>query len=148
MARTRSHSTIASEIAARVSASPDFSVAGLRPLRRQVSLELHSHDPDLVIRIALLLVERDTVPRWFAFELLNHHPALAVLQRRDVERLGSRGNVGDVDAFATYISVQPFARASSRRRRFAVGQNRTIAGGVEPLWSALCPEFNRAWWQR
>jgi DNA alkylation repair enzyme len=109
MARTRSHSTIASEIAARVSASPDFSVAGLRPLRRQISRELRSHDPELVIRIALLLVERDLVPRWFAFELLNHHPALAVLQRRDIERLG-RGMAtwGDVDAFATYISGPAF----------------------------------------
>ena len=109
MAGSRAVSKITAEIAARVSAAPDFSVAGLRPLRRRISRELSTYDPDLVIRSAALLVARDLVPRWFAYELLNQHPALEVIALEDIERLG-RGMAtwGDVDAFATYISGPAF----------------------------------------
>lgn len=97
---------IAQELSARVSASPSYTVGGLRQIRRQVSAELRRLDPQLVIGVALRLVSTPHVPRWFGYEILNHHAAaIAALTPAQIEQLGDGiASWGDVDAFACYVS--------------------------------------------
>jgi 3-methyladenine DNA glycosylase AlkD len=128
MTGNRTFSSIASDIADRVAASADFSVTGLRSLRRQISRELRSADPAEVVRIALFLIKRDTIPRWFTYELLNQHAALRVLQVDDIERLGAGiSSWGDVDTFATYVSGPAYREGQleeSALRRWATSDDR------------------------
>jgi 3-methyladenine DNA glycosylase AlkD len=126
----RTASALASNIAARVAASADFSVAGLRPLRRQISGELRSEEPSLVLRSTISLLRRPRVPRWFVYELLHNHRALTVLQRRDVEQLGQGiANWGDVDAFGVYIAGPAF-----REGRLAANTIRDWARSPDRWW--------------
>jgi 3-methyladenine DNA glycosylase AlkD len=118
MTESRTISSIASEIRARVAANPDSSIDGLRKLRRQVSRDLRNYDPALVSRVVLRLAAPADVPRWFAYELLNHNrEAAAKLTVTDIEKLG-RGiaSWGDVDVFGCYIAGPAFREGQLRTR--------------------------------
>jgi 3-methyladenine DNA glycosylase AlkD len=116
MAASKTIADITRDIASRVVAWPDYTVPGLRRLRREVSRELRQDDPRKVVRVALRLAGHRGVPRWFAYELVSHHPAApASLTRDDVERLGRGINTwGDVDAFGCYIAGPAFREGHIR----------------------------------
>jgi 3-methyladenine DNA glycosylase AlkD len=106
MSQASKGSSIAAEIAARLSALPDVTLVTLRGLRRQVSRELAGQGPELVIAVALRLVAKSTVPRWFAYEIVCHNTdAIATLTLLEAEQLGNGISSWDqVDAFACYVS--------------------------------------------
>lgn len=102
---------------------------GLRRLRRQVSRELRQADPKKLVGAAVRLARHRGVPRWFAYELVLHHPtAPASLTREDVEKLGrGMSTWGDVDAFGCYIAGPAFRERRLRPvdvRRWARSDDR------------------------
>lgn len=129
MTESRTITSIASEISARVAAYPDSSIDGLRKLRRQLTRELRHDDPALVARVVLRLATRAAVPRWFAYELLNHNrEAAAKLTATDIEKLGrGMASWGDVDVFGCYIAGPAFREGQLRARdlrRWAQSEDR------------------------
>ena len=128
MVSQRTVAPLSAMISARVAGSPDCSIATLRPVRRQLSRELREEDPVAFTKAALRLVADHNVPRWFTYELVNHHPALALLTVEEVETLG-RGidNWGDVDAFGCYIAGPAFREDQltlDDLRRWAASEDR------------------------
>jgi 3-methyladenine DNA glycosylase AlkD len=100
---------IASEIQRRARSGGVLNTPALRQLRREYTRRLAASDAKFMLDLALHLVV-DAVPvfvdRFFAYELLTHHPAgLASLRARDVEALG-RGldSWAAVDTFACYVT--------------------------------------------
>lgn len=95
------------EIVARLSALPGGKTAAIRGVRREFSRRLAKSSPELIIRLALRLVRRkETVPRFFAYELVHHHgQAFANLRVRSLKALGQYlDSWGDVDTFACYLA--------------------------------------------
>jgi len=149
------------EIARRIAAAPDRSLAGLRRVRRTLSRELRARGGREVLRLVEGLLERRaSVPRWFAWELAHHHRgALAQLTAANLNRLGAElDNWGDVDAFSVYLlgpayregrisadELARWARSKDRWRRRAavvstVALNNTARGGIgdAPRTLAVC----------
>lgn len=94
---------LAEEIDRRVRALPEPGVDPARRVRREYSKRLRGEPPEVVVALALALVDRQ---RWVGYEILYHHPGgLAALDVGDVEGLG-RGmdSWGSVDAFGCYVS--------------------------------------------
>jgi 3-methyladenine DNA glycosylase AlkD len=97
------------EIQRRLGASRMWNTAALRGIRREFSRNLRGAEGSFVRNVALqLLAEPQPAlhSRFFAYELVAHHPAaLAGLGKRDVEALG-RGidHWAAVDTFGSYIS--------------------------------------------
>jgi 3-methyladenine DNA glycosylase AlkD len=62
--------------------------------------------PKLILALARSLTRSQVVPRFFAYELIQHHPeALGSLDATALEKLGSGNDSwGGVDAFACYLS--------------------------------------------
>ena len=129
MTEARTISSIASEISTRVAVCPDSSINSLRKLRRELSRELRNDDPAMIARVVLRLVTRADVPRWFAYELLNHNrEAAAALSVVDIEKLGHGiASWSDVDVFACYIAGPAFREGQLRAqdlRRWALSEDR------------------------
>jgi 3-methyladenine DNA glycosylase AlkD len=79
----------------------------LRSVRRQFSRRLAKSPPELIVALALKLKHKSRgVPRFFAYELIQHHPqALRSLGAKSLERLGQgNDNWEKVDAFACYVA--------------------------------------------
>jgi len=84
-------------------ARSDRSTAAIRAVRKDVSKRIARWPSQRVFELALLLVQS---ARWFAYELVYHHPdTVRRLDADVVERLGEGMNHwGTVDAFGRYVS--------------------------------------------
>ncbi|MGH9871432.1 MAG: DNA alkylation repair protein [Pyrinomonadaceae bacterium] len=94
------------QIVRRLSALRSPTTEAIRNVRRRFSSQLADAQPQLVVALALQLLRRVTVPRFFAYELiLYHREALHSLKAKSLEDLGA-GNEswGEVDAFACYLA--------------------------------------------
>jgi 3-methyladenine DNA glycosylase AlkD len=101
---------LATEIDRRIRTLAAQTTQPIRAVRRAYSKQLRAMPGEVVVALALALVDRQ---RWVAYELLYHHPGgLACLGVEDVERLG-RGmqDWGSVDAFGCYISGPAWQQA-------------------------------------
>ncbi len=98
---------LASEIAARLQASPNMATPAARALRREYSKRLAHAEAKHVLAVATqLLQEATALHRFMAYELVFcYRAALISLRAKDLERLG-RGldSWGAVDTFACYLS--------------------------------------------
>jgi 3-methyladenine DNA glycosylase AlkD len=94
------------EIVARLSLLSEWTTESIRSVRSEFSRRLAKTPPKLIIALALRLTQGEIVPRFFAYELVQHHPeALHSLKAKSLEDFG-RGNDswGAVDAFACYLA--------------------------------------------
>ena len=95
------------EIVTRLAALTSENTVTIRDLRRQFSKQLANAAPELIVALALKLKRRsDNFPRFFAYELVQHHPqAFGSLKARQLEDLGQGiDNWGAVDTFACYLA--------------------------------------------
>jgi 3-methyladenine DNA glycosylase AlkD len=79
----------------------------IRSVRRRFSQRLAQSQPELIVALALKLThESHSVPRFFAYELIQHHPqALQSLGAKSLERLRQGNDSWEkVDAFACYVA--------------------------------------------
>jgi len=79
----------------------------MRAIRRDFSKRLATAEPEVVIKVALKLIERPGLEnRFIAYELVSHHTAsLHSLKARDLERFGlGMDNWAAVDTFGCYLS--------------------------------------------
>jgi 3-methyladenine DNA glycosylase AlkD len=96
---------LAAQIDAVLRALDDQSTAALRQERRRWSARLRGEPADIVLSVALELIERFDW-RWIGYELVLHHPAaLGLVDASTVERFaGTLGSWGDVDQFGTLLA--------------------------------------------
>ena len=97
----------AKEIASRLAGLSSRTTPAARSVRREYSRMLAKAQPDLVVRIALLLAKRrDFACRFVAYEIVQHHrTAVAGLTLDDLLQLGDGiDSWGAVDCFACYLS--------------------------------------------
>jgi 3-methyladenine DNA glycosylase AlkD len=78
----------------------------IRTLRRQFSKRIAELPAENVVQLAINLIESAIVPRFFAYELVQHHrAALRSLNSRTIKKLGNRiGNWAAVDSFACFLA--------------------------------------------
>lgn len=126
---------LVAEIDARMRALPSLKIESMRDVRREFSKRLARTSPQVVIAVALRLLELDrngTGYRFVAFELVCHHrAALSSLGEKELELFG-QGNDSwdDVDTFACYLAgpawrqhqvpdelIHRWARSDDRWRR-------------------------------
>jgi 3-methyladenine DNA glycosylase AlkD len=100
---------IVDEIDSRLRALPNLKVESVRVVRKEFSKRLAHTSPQIVIAIALRLLQLDRPGfeyRFVTYELVCHHrAALHSLGEKELELLG-RGisSWGDVDTFACYLA--------------------------------------------
>jgi 3-methyladenine DNA glycosylase AlkD len=96
---------IASAIEAEIEALPVRNTPNQRTIRRRYSHAFKQGSPDFVLRLAKRLCEVDDY-RWFAYELIENHPAaFKLLDEAALEDLGQGINSWwTVDAFARTLS--------------------------------------------
>jgi 3-methyladenine DNA glycosylase AlkD len=95
------------EIIARLAALTRQDTQTIRSLRREFSNRLAKIPPELIVDLALKLIRRsEVVPRFFAYELVQHHrPALRSLNAKSLEDLGQGiDNWAAVDTFACHLA--------------------------------------------
>ncbi|MEP6743766.1 MAG: DNA alkylation repair protein [bacterium] len=94
-------------IRARLRALARRDIEAIRGVRREFSKQLAEKPPELILALALKLIrESHIVPRFFAYELIQHHrKALQSLKAKSLESLG-QGNDSwsEVDTFACYLA--------------------------------------------
>ncbi len=90
---------------------PVRSVPTIRPIRRDLSRQVARANPESVLALALVIVERslrDGEPdlRWVGYEVVHYHrPTLASLNLETLQRLGRGLDSWDsVDVFSLYLS--------------------------------------------
>lgn len=96
-----------SEIIARLAALTRQDVQTIRNLRREFSKRLVKTPPKLIVDLALKLIRRsEFIPRFFAYELVQHHKeAIQILKARSLEDLGAGiDSWVAVDTFACYLA--------------------------------------------
>jgi len=78
----------------------------IRLLRREISKRIAELPANKVVRLAINLIESATTPRFFAYELVQHHPAaLKSLNSRTIQKLGAGMESWNVvDAFACFLA--------------------------------------------
>lgn len=78
----------------------------IRKLRREFSERICQFPADKIVQLANNLIESAIVPRFFAYELVQHHAAaLKSLNSRTIRKLGKGiDNWGAVDTFACYLA--------------------------------------------
>jgi 3-methyladenine DNA glycosylase AlkD len=104
--RTKETGDLETEVVARLSRLSSWTTDSIRRVRREFSEKLADASPQLIVALAINLVRRTQVPRFFAFELIQHHrEAARSLEVKLLEELG-RGNKtwAEVDAFACYLA--------------------------------------------
>jgi 3-methyladenine DNA glycosylase AlkD len=81
-------------------------VAAIRAVRRQFSRQLAKAAPEKIIELAQRILRHPGIPRFVAYELIQHHrPALQSLTAATLEGLGTGNDTWDkVDTFACYLS--------------------------------------------
>lgn len=100
-------SSLENEVVARVAALAVQDTEAIREVRRKFSTRLANDPPELIVGLALKLTRRsDSFPRFFAYELVqHHHEALRSLKAKSLEDLGHGiDNWGAVDTFACYLA--------------------------------------------
>jgi len=127
-------SEVENAITADLRALPELNVDAIRNVRRKFSTQLRKNSPAWIIALSLRLVRRSAVvPRFFAYELIQHHkPALQSLNTAALEALG-RGNDSweKVDTFACYLAGP-------------VWRERQISDNVIKGWARSTDR----WWRR
>jgi 3-methyladenine DNA glycosylase AlkD len=98
--------TLEHEIVGRLNSLPSSTVADLRKLRREFSKRTANFSATFVVQLALELLKNSSTPRFFAYELVQHHTgAAASLNSRTIEMLGEGiDSWASVDTFACYLS--------------------------------------------
>lgn len=93
-------------IAAEVRALSHANVASIRSVRRRFSRELAKSSPEWLVALALRITRSKIAPRFFAYELIQHHKsALKNLSADSLEALGKGNDSWEkVDTFASYLS--------------------------------------------
>jgi 3-methyladenine DNA glycosylase AlkD len=122
------------ELQARVDALPQPRVADVRAVRREFSKKLKQADADLVLKLALSLLQlRASWYRFVAYELVQHHPAtMTSLEVKAIEKLGAgMASWDEVDCFSCYLAGPAW-------------RTRQIDDGVVHRWAGL----NDRWWRR
>ena len=78
----------------------------IRKLRRDFSKRTAELPAENVVQLAINLIERAIIPRFFAYELVQHHrAALRSLNSRTIKRLGNGiGSWSAVDSFACFLA--------------------------------------------
>ena len=78
----------------------------IRKLRREFSKRIAELPADNVVQLAINLIQSAIVPRFFAYELVQHHrAALRSLNSRTIKRLGNGiSSWGAVDSFACFLA--------------------------------------------
>jgi hypothetical protein len=94
---------VAGKIDCEIRALPVHGVQPVRAVRRAWSRRLRAVPAEVVVAVALALVDRQ---RWVAYELVSHHPGgLDHVGVEEVERLGEgMADWGSVDAFGCLVS--------------------------------------------
>ena len=98
---------LAAEIANRLSLLSERNTENVRALRREFSKRLAKARPDFVFRLSLqLLRQEERVPRFFSYEIVQHHrETLRSLNFRRLKLLGEGiSNWAAVDTFACYLA--------------------------------------------
>jgi 3-methyladenine DNA glycosylase AlkD len=103
---TKEVSGLESEISARVAALARRDTESIRNVRREFSRRLSKTQPQLIIALALNLTRSGSVPRFLAYELIQHHAqAMGSLKAKALEDLAQGNNSWEqVDAFACYLA--------------------------------------------
>ena len=103
---TREVTRLENEIAARFVALTRYDTETIRNLRREFSKRLAKNPPTLILALALSLTRSQIVPRFVAYELIQHHrEALRSLKAKSLEELGSGNDSWEkVDTFACYLA--------------------------------------------
>jgi len=94
------------EIVARLTSLPSTSVGEVRRVRREFSVRIRTLPAEFVNQLAFELLSNSSAPRFFAYELVQHHgEAAASLNSRTIQLLGKGIDSWDsVDSFACYLS--------------------------------------------
>lgn len=125
---------VLSDLDARLRALRDPATAAVRTVRREISRELRSAPPALVLELADALIERDgTYDRFIAYELVAAHPgSMKALSPSRLRQLG-RGidSWSDVDTFACYVAGPAWRE-----------------GGVKDTEIAKWARSTDRWWRR
>jgi 3-methyladenine DNA glycosylase AlkD len=94
-----------------VNALPVPSVPTIRPIRRELSRQVSGASPEVILSLALAILERSLGAgepdlRWVAYEIAHYHrPTLASLDLDKLEQLGRGLDSWDsVDVFSLYLS--------------------------------------------
>ena len=98
---------LADDIITRLAHLSEVNTESIRALRREFSKRLIDAPPDFVFRLALRLLKREeTVPRFLAYELVQHHrEALRSLNSSKLKLLGEGINDwAAVDTFSCYLA--------------------------------------------
>jgi len=98
---------VADEIRARLLLLSERNTQSIRAVRREFSKRLSNAPSDFVFQLTLLLLKNErTVPRFFAYELVQHHrQARHSLNSRKLKLLGEGiDSWTAVDTFACYLS--------------------------------------------
>ena|SRR6202040_1739428 len=98
---------LVAEIINRLALLPEKNTESIRALRREFSKRLSNAPPEFVFGLTLRLLKReDTVPRFLAYELIQHHrEALRSLNPKKLKLLGEGiDNWAAVDTFACYLA--------------------------------------------
>jgi len=118
------------EIIVRLAALPRQDTQTIRNLRREFSKRLVKSPPELIVALALNLISRsEFVPRFFAYELVQHHKeAIQSLSAKSLTDLG-RGidSWAAVDTFACYLAGPSWREgkvADALIKRWARSKNR------------------------
>ncbi len=94
------------EISQRLAKLRHHDTKSIRSVRRDFSRELAKYPPKFVIALAMQLLRVKTVPRFLAYELVQHHPAApGELHAKTLMNLGD--GIADwaaVDCFACYLA--------------------------------------------
>jgi len=102
-----SFENVAAEIRTRLSLLSEKNAESIRAVRREFSKRLAKAPSDFVFQLTLLLLKQEkTVPRFFAYELVQHHrEARHSLNPRKLKLLGEGiDSWTAVDTFACYLS--------------------------------------------
>jgi 3-methyladenine DNA glycosylase AlkD len=102
-----SFENVAAEIRTRLMLLSEKNTESIRAVRRDFSERLAKAPSDFVFQLTLLLLKHEkTVPRFFAYELVQHHrEARRSLNSRKLKLLGEGiDNWTAVDTFACYLS--------------------------------------------
>ncbi|HEV3145369.1 MAG TPA: DNA alkylation repair protein [Gemmataceae bacterium] len=120
---------VAQEIEAQIAVAEDRSVPTLRTLRRATNQRLRAFQAADVVELAFELLSSAGVPRWFVYEVVQHHrQALVGLTEAQVQRLG-RGlsSWDEVDTFACFIAGPAWREGQIRAQtihRWAISADR------------------------
>jgi 3-methyladenine DNA glycosylase AlkD len=98
---------LVAEIITRLTLLSEKNTESIRALRREFSKRLSKAPSDAVVDLSLQLLKREkTVPRFLAYELIQHHrEALRSLNPRKLKLLGAGiDNWAAVDTFACYLA--------------------------------------------